>query len=283
MRYQKNPDGTSTYFYSNGSSFVYETTETVTFNSPNETRAYEIKYSNGTNVTVNKDGSKEIKAPGQNPSIVAAPAAPAPAPATPPPGDYDYEENLDDGTSFGGRRLQSLPPPPPPPSTTTTNTTTNTTAPAPAPAPAPATPVPPPAPPGIQTLSNIYVAPTPPAPVQSSVTPVMPLSFFTVPAPAAPVAQPTTYPNFNGFVPPPPMNITTQPVESEVWGTVVFYLDGRIRELLADGNSTWNLEFYNANQNRNITNLTSFNNTAYIRARVYTNGSYVLNFFNGEV
>ncbi len=79
------------------------------------------------------------------------------------------------------------------------------------------------------------------------------------------------------------MNITTQPIESEVWGTVVFYLDGRIRELLANGNSTWNLEFYNANQNPNITNLTSYNNTAYIRARVYTNGSYVLNFSNGEV
>lgn len=63
----------------------------------------------------------------------------------------------------------------------------------------------------------------------------------------------------------------------------MFYLDGRIRELLADGNSTWNLDFYNGMQNPNKTSPNAYNNTAYLRARVYTNGSYVLNFSNGEV
>lgn len=84
-------------------------------------------------------------------------------------------------------------------------------------------------------------------------------------------------------MPPPLTNTTNQPIESDVWGTVVFYLDGRIRELLADGNSTWNLDFYNGMQNPNKTSPNAYNNTAYLRARVYTNGSYVLNFSNGEV
>ena len=95
---------------------------TVTFNNLNDTRAYEIRYPSGTNVTVNKDGSKVIRAPGQNPSYVAAPAAPPAAPVPPPTSAYDYEKNLNDGTSFGGRRMQALPPPP-------QNTTTNSTAP----------------------------------------------------------------------------------------------------------------------------------------------------------
>lgn len=82
----------------------------MTFNSPNDTRVYEIRYRNGTNVTTNKDGSKLIRAPGQTPVNVPAPAAPPPAPVTPPPSAYDYEKNLNDGTSFGGRRMQAAPP-----------------------------------------------------------------------------------------------------------------------------------------------------------------------------
>lgn len=81
----------------------------------------------------------------------------------------------------------------------------------------------------------------------------------------------------------PALSTNVQPVISDVWGTVVFYLDGRIRELLAGGNSTWNLDFFNRAQNPNITSLNSTNNTAYLRIRVYTNGSYVLNFSNGIV
>jgi len=218
LRFEKNTTlGTTTYFYSNGTSFTYDTTETVTFTSPNDTRAYEVRYPSGTNVTVNKDGSKVIKAPGQNPSYIAAPAPPPPAPITPPPSAYDYETNLNDGTTFGGRRvLQSLPPQPsPPPTTSTTNTTTNTTTPPPmappsttstnttsttntttttppppAPVPAPPAPAPvgpPPAPPGTQTVVNVYVPPTPAAPTQSSVTPVTPQQFNII----APIAPPT--------------------------------------------------------------------------------------------
>jgi len=81
----------------------------------------------------------------------------------------------------------------------------------------------------------------------------------------------------------PVLSTNVQPVISDVWGTVVFYHDGRIRELLAGGNSTWNLDFFNRAQNPNITSLNSTNNTAYLRIRVYTNGSYVLNFSNGNV
>ena len=77
----------------------------MTFNSPNDTRAYEIRYPSGTNVTVYKDGSKIIKAPGQNPTYVPAPVAPPPAPVPPSAGAYDYESKLNDGTSFGGRRM----------------------------------------------------------------------------------------------------------------------------------------------------------------------------------
>jgi len=68
-----------------------------------------------------------------------------------------------------------------------------------------------------------------------------------------------------------------------VWGTVIFYLDGRIRELKADGNSTWILDFYNKVQNPNYTSIADYNNTAFLKVRVFTNGSYVLTFTNGEI
>jgi hypothetical protein len=63
----------------------------------------------------------------------------------------------------------------------------------------------------------------------------------------------------------------------------VFYLDGRIRELKADGTSAWILDFYNKGQNPNYTSPSEYNNTAFLKARVFTNGSYVLSFSNGEV
>jgi hypothetical protein len=63
----------------------------------------------------------------------------------------------------------------------------------------------------------------------------------------------------------------------------VFYLDGRIRELKADGNSTWILDFYNKAQNPNFTSIADYNNTAFLKVRVFTNGSYVLTFANGDV
>jgi hypothetical protein len=37
------------------------------------------------------------------------------------------------------------------------------------------------------------------------------------------------------------------------WGTVVFYLDGRVRELKVDGSDTWDMQFYNPQQNPNTT------------------------------
>jgi hypothetical protein len=42
LRYQVNPDGTTTYFYSNGTAFSYETTTTVTYLDPTDTKSYEI-------------------------------------------------------------------------------------------------------------------------------------------------------------------------------------------------------------------------------------------------
>ena len=134
---------------------------------------------------------------------------------------------------------------------------------------------------GTQTLVNIFVPPTPLAPTQSSVTPVMPASFNLIPAPSAPAALPATFPDFYNwaFIP----QQYTVPVLSDVWGTVVFYLDGRIRELKADGNSTWILDFYNKAQNPNFTSIADYNNTAFLKVRVFTNGSYVLTFANGDV
>jgi hypothetical protein len=213
LRFEKNTTlGTTTYFYSNGTSFTYDTTETVTFNSPSDTRSYEVRYPSGTNVTVNKDGSKVIKAPGQNPSYIAAPAPPPPAPITPPPSAYDYETNLNDGTTFGGRRvLQSLPPQPsPPPTTSTTNTTTNTTTPPPTTSPPTTsttntttnTTTPPPmAPPSTtstnttSTTNTTTTTPPPPAPVPAP----------PAPAPVGPPpAPPGTQTVVNVYVPPTP-------------------------------------------------------------------------------
>ncbi len=42
LRYQVNPDGTTTYFYSNGSAFSYETTTTITYHDPSDTKSYEV-------------------------------------------------------------------------------------------------------------------------------------------------------------------------------------------------------------------------------------------------
>ena len=111
----------------------------------------------------------------------------------------------------------------------------------------------------------------------------MPSSFNLIPAAAPPAPEYNPYPNFFNFLDIPPPNSSVVPILSDVWGTVVFYLDGRIRELLADGNSTWNLDFFNRAQNPNTSSPNNYNNTAYLRVRVYTNGSYVLNFSNGEV
>jgi len=56
----------------------------------------------------------------------------------------------------------------------------------------------------------------------------------------------------------------------------VFYYDGRVRELLADGTVKDDWKFYN--RPLNVTNSTSnktLNNTFFLKIRVFTNGSYV--------
>jgi len=89
----------------------------------------------------------------------------------------------------------------------------------------------------------------------SSATPVMPSTFNLIPAAGPAPAEFTNYPNFFNFLDIPPPNATIDPILSDVWGTVVFYLDGRIRELMANGNSTWNFDFFNRAQNPNTTSL----------------------------
>jgi len=84
----------------------------------------------------------------------------------------------------------------------------------------------------------------------------MPSTFNIIQAAGPAPPEFTIYPNFFNFLDIPPPNATVVPIFSDVWGTVVFYLDGRIRELFADGNSTWNYDFYNGAQNPNLTSLT---------------------------
>jgi hypothetical protein len=166
LRYQVNVDGTTTYFYSNGSAFSYESCETTSFDSPDDTRLFLMKYSNGTNVTVYKDGTSVIIIPGRDPIYVAAPLPPPPSAVSPAPSAFEYEKSLDNDTAFGGRRMQALPP-------------TNA-----------------PSPPGVKLLWNFFIPATPPAPTNSSVTPVMPSSFNLIRPPSAPAAQPATFPSF---------------------------------------------------------------------------------------
>jgi hypothetical protein len=64
----------------------------------------------------------------------------------------------------------------------------------------------------------------------------------------------------------------------------VFYYDGRVRELLADGTVKDDLKFYNAPPNiTNSTTNTTFNNTYFLKIRVYTNGSYIEYWSSGVV
>jgi hypothetical protein len=61
----------------------------------------------------------------------------------------------------------------------------------------------------------------------------------------------------------------------------VFYYDGRVRELTADGKVKDDLKFYNgpANATANVT----LNNTFFLKIRVFNNGSYVEYWSSGIV
>lgn len=64
----------------------------------------------------------------------------------------------------------------------------------------------------------------------------------------------------------------------------MFYYDGRVRELLADGTVKDDWKFYNGPLN--VTNSTSnktLNNTFFLKIRVFTNGSYVEFWSSGVV
>jgi len=58
-------------------------------------------------------------------------------------------------------------------------------------------------------------------------------------------------------------------------------MDGRIRELLANGTSVWNEQFYSPSINPNITSNSSMNNSVHLKVQVWTNGSYILNWIDG--
>ena len=70
--------------------------------------------------------------------------------------------------------------------------------------------------------------------------------------------------------------------ESKPWGIIYFYMDGRIREILANGTSRWNNNFYDFSANPNTTFPTSSkNNTVHLKVQVWTNGSYIMNWIDG--
>jgi len=101
LRYNKNSNGSTTYYYSNGTVWLYEPTTTVSF-APTDTKDRQVQYMNGTNVTYNKDGSILIDKPGQAQVYL------------PPKQVYDYESA---GDNSRRRMLQ-----------TTANTSANGTA-----------------------------------------------------------------------------------------------------------------------------------------------------------
>ena len=59
-------------------------------------------------------------------------------------------------------------------------------------------------------------------------------------------------------------------------------MDGRIRELLANGTSRWNTQYFDMSANPNTTNSSSVNNTYHLKVQVWTNGSYILNWIDGN-
>lgn len=73
------------------------------------------------------------------------------------------------------------------------------------------------------------------------------------------------------------------PYPSKPWGSVFFYMDGRIRENLANGTNIWNDQFYDSSANPNTTSNSSYNSTAHLKIRVFMNGSFILNWANGDV
>jgi hypothetical protein len=95
LRYNKNSNGSTTYYYSNNTVWLYEPTTTVSF-APTDTKDRMVKHMNGTNVTYNKDGSILIDKPGQAQVYL------------PPKQEYDYESAGDNfrrrmlGDSTGG-------------------------------------------------------------------------------------------------------------------------------------------------------------------------------------
>lgn len=60
-------------------------------------------------------------------------------------------------------------------------------------------------------------------------------------------------------------------------------MDGRIRENLANGRNIWNNQFYDSIVNPDTKNSSSLNSTFHLKIRVYLNGSYILNWANGDV
>ncbi len=60
-------------------------------------------------------------------------------------------------------------------------------------------------------------------------------------------------------------------------------MDGRIREILANGTSNQNNQFYDSSANPNTTQALSFNASAHLKIRVFMNGSYIMYWANGDV
>jgi hypothetical protein len=83
----------------------------------------------------------------------------------------------------------------------------------------------------------VYLPPTPPAPLSSFVIPVTPFKYLMISPPTPAPAQPITFPDFYAFAPAPQPNASLANVPSDVWGTVLFYMDGRVREVQTNGNS----------------------------------------------
>jgi hypothetical protein len=58
-------------------------------------------------------------------------------------------------------------------------------------------------------------------------------------------------------------------------------MDGRIRELLANGTSRWNIKYFDISANPNMTSNSSVNSTVHLKVKVWTNGSYILGWMDG--
>ena len=60
-------------------------------------------------------------------------------------------------------------------------------------------------------------------------------------------------------------------------------MDGRIRELLANGTSVWNKQFFNPSLNPNKSDYQSVNSTYHLKVQVWTNGSYIISWVDGTL